>query len=311
LVASGADPAHGARGRLKARYRGRFAPTPSGPLHFGSVVAALGSYLEARIRDGEWHVRIDDLDPPRIVPGAADDILRCLEGLGFEWDGPVVYQSRRTPAYHAALHRLCVRGLVYPCACSRKEIAQHARIGIEGPIYPGTCRDGMPAGRAARALRLRTLGVRVAFDDGVLDAQSHDIEHDAGDFTLYRAEGVFSFHLASAVDDAELGMTDIVRGADLLESSARQIHLMRLLGLPVPRYAHLPVVVNERGEKLSKQARAAPIDPAEAGAVLYAALQFLGQAPPARLREAPAPDIWRWARGHWDLARVRQREAGG
>jgi glutamyl-Q tRNA(Asp) synthetase len=311
LAASGTHSAPGDGGPLKPRYRGRFAPTPSGPLHFGSLVAALGSYLEARTRDGEWHVRIDDLDPPRVVPGAADDILRCLERLGFEWDGPVLYQSRRTPAYHAALHRLCVRGLVYPCACSRKEIAEHARIGVEGPIYPGTCRTGMPAGREARALRLRTLGARVAFDDGVLAAQARDIEREAGDFVLYRADGVFSFHLASAVDDGELAMTDVVRGADLLESSARQIHVIRLLGLPVPRYAHLPIVVNERGEKLSKQTHAAPIDPSKPGAVLYQALRFLGQAPPAVLRSAAAPDTWRWALTHWDLRRVRRQDSAG
>lgn len=310
MAAAGPDTAPGDGGTLRGRYRGRFAPTPSGPLHLGSVVAALGSYLEARIRDGEWHVRIDDLDAPRVVLGAADDILRCLERLGFEWDGPVLYQSRRTPAYHAALHRLCASGLVYPCACSRKEIAEHARMGVEGPIYPGTCREGMPTGRAARALRLRTQGARVAFDDGVLGAQVHDIEHEAGDFVLYRADGVFSFHLASAVDDAELAMTDVVRGADLLESSARQIHLMRLLGLPVPRYAHLPVVVNERGEKLSKQTHAAAIDAGESGAVLYEALRFLGQAPPGTLRDAGAPDIWQWALTHWNLKRVRGRGPG-
>jgi glutamyl-Q tRNA(Asp) synthetase len=291
---------------LKPRYRGRFAPTPSGPLHFGSIVAALGSHLEARAHDGGWHVRIDDLDPPRVVPGAADDILRCLEALGFEWDGPVIYQSQRAPAYHAALHQLRGHQLVYPCACSRKEIAERARMGVEGPIYTGTCREGMPPGREARALRLRTVGARVAFDDGVLGAQSHDIEHEAGDFVVYRADGVFSFQLASAVDDGELGMTDVVRGADLLESSARQIYVIGLLGLPVPRYAHLPVVLNERGEKLSKQTRAAPVDPSKPGVVLHAALRFLGQAPPASLEHAVTADIWRWARTHWQLERARQ-----
>src|SRR5262245_43653916 len=147
--------------RMTPLYRGRFAPTPSGPLHFGSIVAAVGSYLEARAHGGEWHLRIDDLDPPRVAPGAADSILRCLEQLGFEWDGPVIHQSQRARAYHAALHQLRQRGVVYPCACTRKEIADGARIGVEGPIYPGTCRADMPAGRDARALRLRTAGAQV------------------------------------------------------------------------------------------------------------------------------------------------------
>lgn len=289
---------------MKAAYRGRFAPTPSGPLHFGSIVAAVGSYLEARTRGGEWHLRIDDLDPPRVVPGAADAILHCLEQLGFEWDGPVLYQSRRTPAYHAALHRLRQRGLVYACACSRKEIAAQASMGVEGPVYPGTCRDGMPAGREARALRLRTAGARVQFDDGVLGAQARDLEHEAGDFVLYRADGVFSFHLASAVDDGELGMTDIVRGADLLESSARQIHVLRLLGLPVPRYAHLPIAVDASGDKLSKQTRAQAVDAREPGCVLVPVLRFLGQRPPEELSRARAREVWIWASANWRLERV-------
>jgi glutamyl-Q tRNA(Asp) synthetase len=285
-------------------YRGRFAPTPSGPLHFGSIVAAVGSYLEARTRGGEWHLRIDDLDPPRVAPGATDSILRCLEQLGFEWDGPVIYQSQRTPAYHAALHQLCQRGLVYPCACTRKEIAEHARIGVEGPVYPGTCRQGMPPGREARTLRLLTTEARVQFDDAVLGPQVRDIERDAGDFVLYRADGVFAFHLASAVDDGELAMTDIVRGADLLESSGRQIYVMRLLGLPAPHYAHLPVALNARGEKLSKQTHADAIDPREPGRVLVSALHFLGQSAPEQLSGESTRVLWDWATTNWRLEGV-------
>jgi glutamyl-Q tRNA(Asp) synthetase len=256
------------------------------------------------VHGGEWHVRIDDLDSPRVVPGAADDILRCLERLGFEWDGTVVYQSRRTPAYHAALHLLRQRGLVYPCACSRKEIAEHAGVGVEGPIYPGTCRNSMPAGREARALRLLTIGARVAFDDGVLGPQTRDLEREAGDFVLYRNDGVYAFQLASAVDDGELGMTHVVRGADLLESSARQILVLQRLGLPVPRYAHLPVAVDERGDKLSKQTHAPPVDESRGAAVLCAALRFLGQAPPAPLDRAGAPAVMHWAIAHWRCAAV-------
>jgi len=289
-------------------YRGRFAPTPSGPLHFGSIVAALGSYLEARTHAGEWHVRIDDLDSPRVVLGAAEEILRCLEALGFEWDGAVVWQSARLPAYHAAFHRLRSMGLVYPCACSRKEIAAVARTGTEGPIYPGTCREGMPEGRAARSWRIRTRGARVRFHDPVLGPQEYDIERESGDFMLYRADNVYAFHLASAVDDAEHGMTHVVRGADLLESSARQIWLLGRLGLPAPAYAHLPVAVDAQGQKLSKQTHARPVDPAQPSA-LWHALAFLGQQPPPTLVAAGRTELWDWAHTHWRLARVPRRRA--
>lgn len=285
-------------------YRGRFAPTPSGPLHFGSIVAAAGSYLEARTRAGEWYLRIDDLDPPRIAPGAADDILRCLEAFGFQWDGEVVYQSRRSAAYRTALEQLQHDGLAYACACSRKQIAQHARMGVEGPIYPGTCRAGMPAGAFARVWRLRTAGVQVQFEDRVLGVQYRDLERESGDFVLYRTEGVYAFQLASAVDDAHLAITDIVRGADLLESSARQIHVLRALGQHVPTYAHLPVALNAAGEKLSKQTLAPAVDPARAGVVLMQALRFLGQGPPDELARATADEVWSWAMANWHAGRI-------
>lgn len=290
-------------------YRGRFAPTPSGPLHFGSIVAAAASYLEARAHGGEWHLRIDDLDPPRAAPGATDSILRCLEQLGFEWNGPVVYQSQRTPAYHAALHQLRQRGLVYPCACTRREISEHAQMGFEGPIYPGTCRQGMPPGRDARALRLLTKDIRVNFDDALLGPQARDLERESGDFVLYRADGVFAFHLASAVDDGELGMTDIVRGADLLESSARQIYVLTLLGLPVPQYMHLPIAVNSQGEKLSKQTFAEAVDPSKRGRVLVPALRFLGQAPPEGLSGAGTHEVWSWAIANWQRGRIPRKSS--
>ena len=184
------------------RYRGRFAPTPSGPLHFGSLVAAVGSFLEARSRGGEWLVRIDDLDLPRVAAGAADDILRTLAGCGLEWDGAIARQSTRSDAYHAALHRLRQSQLLYPCACSRREIADSAMAGADGSVYPGTCRDGRGSLRAARALRLDTRGRIVAFDDAVQGRVTQDIAVDVGDFVLYRADRVFAYHLATAVDDA-------------------------------------------------------------------------------------------------------------
>ncbi|MSQ58316.1 MAG: tRNA glutamyl-Q(34) synthetase GluQRS, partial [Betaproteobacteria bacterium] len=218
-------------------YRGRFAPTPSGPLHFGSLVAATGSYLEAKRHAGEWWLRIDDIDPPRVQPGAADAILHCLERYGFQWDGPVIHQSRRRAAYHAALHRLRQLGLVYACACTRKEIARIARSSAEGPIYPGTCRTGCAA--RGRALRLDTRGPAIEFLDELQGPQRRDIEHDLGDFVLYRGGAVYSFQLAAAVDDGDYAMTHIVRGADLLESSARQIYLQKLLGYAMPSYMHL------------------------------------------------------------------------
>ena len=291
----------------QAPYRGRFAPTPSGPLHFGSLVAATGSYLEARSHGGEWRLRIDDLDPPRVAPGAVASILRCLEALGFEWDGPVLYQSRRLPAYHAALHQLRLLGAVYPCACSRKEIAQSALPGDEASIYPGLCRGGLPPGRPARALRLRVQGMRVEFDDRLLGWQRRDLERDPGDFIVYRADGVYAFHLASAVDDGEQGMTDVVRGADLLESSARQLRLMRLLALPAPRYVHLPVATDRSGEKLSKQTKAAPVDLTRPLDVLQAVLRFLNQPMPAELESATLQEFWRQATLGWDLQRVGAR----
>lgn len=293
-------------------YRGRFAPSPTGPLHFGSLVAAVGSCLDARSRGGAWLVRIDDLDPPRIMPGAARHILHTLRAFGFDWDAPVVYQSTRAVAYHAALHRLRAGGWIYPCACSRREIADSAWQGIEGPVYAGTCRGGLRDARCARALRVRTHSEAIAFTDAVQGEIAQSLEHEIGDFVVYRADRVFAYQLAVVVDDAEQGITDIVRGADLLLSTPRQIHLQRLLGLPAPRYAHLPVAVNAAGQKLSKQTLARAVEPDAARAVLTAALDFLGQSPAAAMRRLPLAAFWRAAIAEWDAARiprVRERAA--
>ena len=288
-------------------YCGRFAPTPSGPLHFGSLVAAAGSYLEAKSRGGLWRLRIDDLDTARVASGAVDAILTCLEALGFEWDGAVIYQSQRGSAYHAALHRLWQRRLLYPCACSRRHIAEIGPAGAEGPIYPGTCRSGLTRGRAARALRLKLAAATVSFDDGLFGTQHRDLDREAGDFVVYRSDGVYAFHLASAVDDGELGITDVVRGADLMESSARQIHVLRLLGLPAPRYTHLPVAVDRAGHKLSKQTHATAVDRSRPVSTLCAVLRFLNQSVPPGLDGAALGDFWQHAVGHWDLQRVGAR----
>lgn len=286
-------------GRMDAAatvYRGRFAPTPSGPLHFGSLVAALGSHLEARAHGGAWLVRMEDLDPPRVVPGAADDILRTLEAYGFEWDGQVLYQSRRAPAYRAALQELLRLDRVFACSCSRKQLAAHARRGVDGPVYPGTCRN-RPAGHRPAALRMRVAEQRIVFQDAWQGRVGCELARECGDFVLRRADGVYSYHLAVVVDDAFQGITHVVRGADLLTSTPRQILLHNALLLPIPAYMHLPVALDERGDKLSKQTLAAPIDPRDPLPGLCAALAFLGAA--ADPSVGGVREFWAMAREAW------------
>ena len=284
-----------------AGYRGRFAPTPSGPLHFGSLVAALGSHLEARAAGGEWLVRIEDVDPPRVLAGAADDILRTLEAFGFEWDGPVMYQSRRDPAYRERLDQLLRQDLVYPCTCSRKQLAGHARRGVDGPIYPGTCR-GRRSGPVPAALRLRVPQGRIVFEDGLQGRIACAVAEECGDFVLRRADGVWSYQLAVVADDAEQGISHVVRGADLLASTPRQIVLQRLLDLPTPAYLHLPVVLDPRGDKLSKQTLAERVDARAPLPALLAAWRFLGQTAPGRVERVP--EFWAMARSLWSAARL-------
>ena len=285
-------------------YRGRFAPSPTGPLHFGSLVAAVGSFLEARTRHGEWHLRMEDVDVPRCSAAAAGEILRVLEACGFAWDGEIVWQRRHGDAYAAALERLKAAGRVFPCACTRRELADSAIAPDGAAIYPGTCRAGLGPGRTARAWRLRVGEARVSFDDAIQGRIVSDLASDAGDFILLRADGLFAYQLAVVVDDADTGITHVVRGADLLASTSRQIYLQQCLGVPTPEYAHLPVVVNAAGEKLSKQTRAAAVDYSRPGPALYAALEFLGQRPPAALAAAPVGELWAWAMANWRLADV-------
>lgn len=282
---------------------GRFAPSPTGPLHFGSLVAALGSCLEARARGGRWLVRMEDVDRPRCRQAHADAILAVLEACGFEWDGAVMYQSARDARYRAVLADLRALGAVYPCGCTRAELAA-AHPGIDGaPVYPGTCRAGLPPGKSARAWRLRLEG-SIGFDDAVQGRQCQHLPRDVGDCVLLRADGLFAYQLAVVVDDADQGVDHVVRGADLIHSTPRQIYLQRLLGAPTPDYAHLPVAVDANGQKLSKQTLAAPVDAAHAVPALFAALRFLGQNPPPELRRATSAEFWAWARAHWRLARV-------
>lgn len=282
-------------------YRGRFAPTPSGPLHFGSLVAALGSHLEARVREGEWLVRIEDVDPPRVVAGAADDILRTLEAFGFEWDGPVMYQSQRGAAYRDGLERLLGQDRVYPCTCSRRQLAAQARRGVDGPVYPGACRARRP-GAVPAALRLRVPQGRIVFEDTLLGRIACDVAAECGDFVLRRADGVWTYQLAVVIDDAEQGITHVVRGADLLASTPRQIMLQRLLDLPTPAYLHLPVVLDPQGDKLSKQTLAEPVDARNPLPALLAAFTFLGM--PADRSVGTVAEFWAMARSLWSSERL-------
>lgn len=251
-------------------------------------------------------MRIEDVDTPRTVAGASDSILRDLDRHGFAWHGEVVFQSRRDEAYHAALAELQALGDAFPCACSRKEIADSTSgRSVDGAaIYPGTCRNGLPAGRIARAWRLRVAKQTIRFKDAIQGEQQQDLASEVGDFVLRRADGLFAYQLAVVVDDAWQGITDIVRGADLLDSTARQIYLQQRLHLPTPRYAHLPVATNSAGEKLSKQTLAPPLDSRQPAANLVAALAFLGQQPPPALAQANVADVWAWADAHWSLASI-------
>lgn len=286
-------------------HAGRFAPSPTGSLHFGSLVAALGSYLDARRQLGRWHLRIEDVDEARTQPGAVSAILATLEECGFEWDGEIEYQSLRTARYRDALERLRAAGHVYPCSCSRSELADSALAMDGGRIYPGTCRHGLAAGREARAQRVRTNASPIEFVDRIQGRIVQSVETEVGDFVLLRADGYFAYQLAVVVDDAEQGITDVVRGTDLLDSTARQIHLQRLLGLPTPRYLHLPVAINAAGDKLSKQTGARPASARE----LPQALAFLGHPAPTELRGAPSRDLLAWAIAHWDVARIPAERA--
>jgi glutamyl-Q tRNA(Asp) synthetase len=282
-----------------AAYRGRFAPTPSGPLHFGSLVAAMGSFLDARTQGGEWLLRMEDVDPPRVAPGAADAILRTLEAYGFEWDGAVMWQSRRGEAYQAALDDLVKAGRVYGCTCTRKSLATGARWGVDGVVYPGTCR-GCPSSPAT-ALRLSVPDARVVFPDALLGRVACDMARECGDFVLKRADGIFAYQLAVVVDDAEQGITHVVRGADLLASTPRQIVLQTSLGYPTPVYKHLPVVLDERGLKLSKQTLAAPLDDANPLSALVRAANFLGM---DLERVGSVAVFWDQARQAWRSTRL-------
>lgn len=289
---------------MSVRYCGRFAPSPTGPLHFGSLVAAVAGCLDARSQGGRWLLRMEDLDKPRVMPGAADAILRTLENYALYWDGPVLYQSQRVDVYRETIDRLHAQGHGFPCACTRREIADSALHGVEGPIYPGTCRAGLAAGQHERALRVRVDDRPIVFDDRLQQRCTQNLAREVGDFVILRADGIVAYQLAVVVDDAAQGITHVVRGSDLLFSTARQIHLQRLLGLPTPSYLHLPVAVNAAGEKLSKQTFASPVDDLQPQRAACAALTFLGQSVPPDAEYLPLAELWAYAIAHWDLLRL-------
>ena len=278
------------------QYVGRFAPSPTGKLHLGSLVAAVGSYADARRHGGRWLVRMEDLDRPRVIRGAADEILRTLETFGLQWDGPVEYQSERTEHYRQALEALTARGVTFECSCSRRE-----RDGEGG--YPGTCRAG-PTRSGPTATRFRVEDIVVAVEDR-LQGRCDFRLRERGDVIVRRRDGAFAYQLAVVVDDALQRVTHVVRGADLLDSTPWQIALQQALKLPTPRYAHLPLITEPNGEKLAKSRRSVALDPASAARQLHHALQLLQQNPPAMLESEPASLILRWALENWRPERLR------
>jgi len=285
---------------------GRFAPSPTGPLHFGTLLAALGSYLLARAVGGRWLLRVEDLDPPRVVPGAADAMLSLLEKLGFEWDGEVVYQSRRFDRYRQVLMQLREQGLVFDCSCTRREILASApHPGEEGPVYPGTCRNGAYGSRAERAVRLRVPDENITYCDGILGEQGQNLEKEVGDYVLHRVDGLFAYQLAVVVDDIDAGITQIVRGADLLSSTPRQIYLYRCLDAALPDYFHLPLAFGDNGKKLSKRNGDFGLITAGNGSnMLWQALVFLGQSPPVELFNSPPDELLHWGRENFHAKKI-------
>lgn len=289
---------------MSTNYKGRFAPTPSGPAHLGSLLAAIGSYLQARAMQGEWHVRIDDIDPPREVAGAADSLLRTLENYGLYWDGEVVYQSQRLGAYQDALSQLTRQGDTFECSCSRKEIKAIARHGPNGAIYPGTCRGGARATDKPHSIRLLTQDKIITVNDRIQGDYSLNMQTDVGDFVIHRADGLFAYHLATVVDDGLDGFTEIVRGKDQLNLTPLHIDLQQRLAIPTPAYAHLPLLTHTDGTKLGKSTNAASVDNMATENVWRVALTLLGLHPEEDLLSEEPDVILPWAMAQWDLSRI-------
>jgi len=285
----------------RAGYVGRFAPSPTGPLHFGSLLTAAASYLQAKSVGGKWLLRIEDIDPPREKLGADVEIIKTLQAFGFEWDDQVLYQSQSSVRHDAAIDGLIAGGCAYECSCSRRDLADVPR-GSLGAIYPGTCRQGRSGPEFA--IRVKTHDRSIAFIDGLQGSQSQHLESESGDFVIKRRDGLVAYHLAVVVDDFDQGITQIVRGIDLLDSTPRHIHLQQLLGFPIPAYIHIPVMINSDGQKLSKLTGAAGIQPSDAVPTLIAALEALSQDPPAELKTAQLARVWEWAIENWQIGQL-------
>ncbi|VAW53247.1 Glutamyl-Q tRNA(Asp) synthetase [hydrothermal vent metagenome] len=284
-------------------YKGRFAPSPTGSVHFGTLVAAVASYLQAKKNNGEWIIRMEDVDVTRKVESSDIEILNTLEAFGFEWHGEILYQSTQTEYYEKALQQLILQSLVFPCICSRKQLNE-----IDCDIYPGTCRNKSLLEKSDHALRILANDVSVEFTDLVMGKQSQNIKQQCGDFIIKRRDGLFAYQLAVVVDDAIQGITEIVRGADLLGSTPRQIYLQQQLGYTTPTYCHLPLAIDNHDNKISKSEGAAKVDVKNREKHLYDTLKFLGQKPPADLLTCSINDIWQWATTNWNTNTVPQKK---
>jgi glutamyl-Q tRNA(Asp) synthetase len=286
----------------KTPYRGRFAPSPTGNPHLGTLIAAVASYLQARVNKGEWLLRIEDVDTTRRVAGADDAILKTLDKFGFEWDAEVIWQSKRSAVYQQALDQLNTAGLVFPCTCSRKLLAQTA-VEQSG-IYPGTCRAQQLPFPQEHAIRVRVPDILISFDDAIIGEYQQALASECGDFVIKRRDGLFAYQLAVVVDDALQDVTEIVRGADLIDSTPRQIFLQQCLDYAQPGYLHLPLVLDHEGRKLSKSEGTAGLNPDRPVKSIYAALNHMGQQPPTDLSQAGIVDIWQWAVENWNISKI-------
>ncbi len=298
VAASNAATAPPAATACRLSYRGRFAPSPTGPLHLGSLFTALASYLQSRAHHGAWLLRIDDLDMERVVPGAADRILRTLERFGLFWDGQVTYQSLNIEAYQQAIDTLREKGLLFACTCSRKTLVDFRR-------YPGICTGQSRSRQEPHALRLLSGNRVVTVHDRLQGDYRQDFSAEVGDFIVRRRDGVHAYHLATVVDDAAAGVTEVLRGVDLLESTPRQMLLQSALDLPTPDYLHVPVLIDSTGTKLSKQTGAKAVDDTRPAAILYVLLGLLGHPPPLELQHAPVSALLEWAISAWHTKNLR------
>lgn len=290
----------------QARYTGRFAPSPTGPLHFGSLLTAVASFAQARVNSGDWLLRIEDIDPPREVLGADLVIIATLEAYGFEWDGPVIYQSRSAARHAGVVQRLLDGDDAYYCGCSRRDLAE-VRRGVLGAIYPGTCRDRK--GRDKGAVRVKTHDQRTCIEDLLQGHYCQNLGTESGDFVVRRRDGLIAYHLAVILDDADQQISEVVRGIDLLSSTPRQVFLQQLLCLATPAYAHIPVAMNADGQKLSKLTGATAVDESRPAAGLVQALAALSQRPPPDLADGSLADVWSWALAHWDMQALKGKQA--